>query len=61
MGRQVSNMEVPWGEAVQIGGVGFATVFALLVILAVVIWLTGLVRGKISTGKSETDSQKKGD
>jgi len=54
-------MEIPWGQAVQIGSVGFVTVFALLVILAVVIWLTGLVLGKISTGKSETASQKKGD
>jgi len=54
-------MEVPWGEAAQIGGVGFGTVFALLIILAIIIWLTGLVFGKTSTGKSETDSQKKGD
>jgi len=54
-------MEVPWGEALQVGGIGFGTVFALLIILAVVIWLTGLVLGKISAGKSETDSKKKGD
>ena len=54
-------MEIPWEQAVQIGGVGFATVFALLIILAIVIWLTGLVSGKISTGTSETDSKKKGD
>jgi len=54
-------MEVPWGQAVQIAGVGFGTVFALLIILAIIIWLTGLVLGKISAGKSETNSQKKGD
>jgi len=54
-------MEVPWAEALQVGGIGFGTVFALLIILAVVIWLTGLVLGKISAGKSETDSKKKGD
>lgn len=54
-------MEVPWGEAAQIGGIGFATVFALLVVLAIIIWLTGLVLGKISTGKSEAESKKKGD
>ena len=53
-------MEVPWGQAIQIGGVGFATVFALLVVLAIVIWLTGLVLSKINAGKSETDSKKKG-
>ena len=53
-------MEVPWAQAIQIGGVGFGTVFALLIILALVIWLTGLVLGKISAGKSEIDSEKKG-
>jgi len=54
-------MEVPWGQAAQIGGVGFGTVFALLIILAIIIWLTGLVLGKISASRSETNSQKKGD
>ena len=53
-------MGVPWAQAIQIGGVGFGTVFALLIILSLVIWLTGLVLGKISAGKSETDSEKKG-
>ena len=45
----------------QIGGVGFGMVFALLIILAIVVWLTGLVLGKIRVGKSETDGKKKGD
>ena len=54
-------MEVPWGEAAQIGGIGFGTVFALLIILAIIIWLTGLVIAKTTAGKGETDSQKKGD
>ena len=54
-------MEVPWAQAIQIGGVGFGTVFALLIILALVIWLTGLVLGKISMRKSETDDKKRGD
>ncbi len=54
-------MEVPWGQAVQVGGVGFGMVFALLIILAIVIWLTGLVVSKISAGKAEADTGKKGD
>lgn len=54
-------MEVPWGEAAQIGGIGFGTVFALLIILAIIIWLTGLVVAKTTASKGETDSQKKGD
>jgi len=54
-------MGVPWGQAVQVGGVGFGMVFLLLVILAVVIWLTGLVLAKMSVGKSQADTKKKGD
>ena len=54
-------MGVPWGQAVQVGGVGFGMVFALLIILAVVIWLTGLAFGKVSSDKGETGNKKKGD
>ena len=54
-------MAIPWGQAVQVGSVGFGMVFALLIIIAVIIWLTGLVLGKISLGKSEADINKKGD
>ena len=54
-------MEVPWGQAVQVGGVGFGMVFALLVMLAIIIWLTGLVLSKISVDKGEADTKKKGD
>ena len=52
-------MEIPWGQAGQVGGVGFGMVFLLLVILAVVVWLVGLVLNKIGTGKVEKN--KKGD
>ncbi len=54
-------MAVPWGQALQVGGVGFGMVFALLIILAVVIKLTGLVVSKISAAKSETGDEEKGD
>ena len=53
-------MEVPWGQALQVGGTGFGMVFTLLIILAIVIWSTGLVFGKISTGKVGTDDKNKG-
>ncbi len=53
-------MGVDWGFAGQVGGMGFGMVFALLVILAVVIWLTGIVVNKTSTSKNETDKTKKG-
>ena len=50
-----------WGQAGQIGGIGFGLVFAVLIILALAIWLTGLVLGKIGTGKAEASDKKKGD
>jgi len=53
-------MGVDWGFAGQVGGVGFGMVFALLIILAVVIWLTGLVVTKTSTGKAGTGDKKEG-
>ena len=53
-------MEVPWAQAVQIGVVGFSMVFLLLITLGVVMWLTGLVFGKIGTGEAEGADKKKG-
>ena len=35
-------MEIDWSFAWKIGGVGFGMVFALLIVLAVVVRLTGL-------------------
>ena len=54
-------MAVDWSFAGQIGGIGFGFVFAVLIILALAIWLTGLVLSKIGTGKAEADDKKKGD
>ena len=53
-------MSIDWGFAGQVGGVGFGMVFALLVILAIVIWLTGLLDNKINADKNKTDNTKKG-
>ncbi len=54
-------MEVPWAQAVQIGVVGFSMVFLLLIMLGVVMWLTGLVLGKIGISEVEAADKKKGD
>jgi len=54
-------MEVDWGFAGQIGGFGFGLVFLVLIVLALAIWLVGLVLGKISTSKGGTNDTKKGD
>ena len=51
---------VDWGQAWQIGGIGFGFVFMILIILAIAIWLTGLVLNRISTGENETGEKKKG-
>ena len=54
-------MTVDWGFAGQVGGVGFGIVFAVLIILAVAIWLTGLVIRRIGADKKEeTSNNKKG-
>ncbi len=52
---------VDWGQAWQIGGVGFGVVFAILIILAIVIWLVGLVLSKISVSADEIKDKKEGD
>jgi len=54
-------MAVDWGFAGQVGGIGFGVVFVVLIILALAIWLTGLVLSKIGTDKAEASNKKKGD
>ena len=53
-------MGVDWALAGIVGGVGFGMVFGLLIILAICIWLTGLVVNKTSTVRDKTDDAKKG-
>jgi len=51
-------MGIDWSFAGQIGGVGFGMVFLLLIILALVIWMTGLVISKMSVDKNGADDRK---
>ena len=55
-------MEINWGEAWQIGGIGFGMVFVVLAILAVAIWLIGLVIRKIDSrhGGGAVEDKKEG-
>ena len=53
-------MAIDWSLAGQIGGVGFGYVFGLLLLLAIVIWLTGLIIKKFSASKDESGETKKG-
>ncbi len=55
-------MAVDWGFAGQIGGFGFALVFVVLIVLALAIWLVGMIINKIATRKKDEESdEKKGD
>jgi Na+-transporting methylmalonyl-CoA/oxaloacetate decarboxylase gamma subunit len=47
-------MAIDWGFAGQVGGIGFGMVFALLIILAAVIWLTG----RLANRPGKTDDKK---
>ncbi len=46
-------LAVDWAEAFKIGGVGFGLVFAVLIILAVALWVTGIIFKKLDSGKKE--------
>ena len=53
-------MAIDWGFAGQVGGAGFGTVFALLIILAIVIWLTGRLVNRTRSTEEKTDDNQKG-
>jgi Na+-transporting methylmalonyl-CoA/oxaloacetate decarboxylase gamma subunit len=54
-------MGVDWGLAGQIGGLGFTLVFVVLLVLALAVWLVGLIIGKATASKGETGNKKKGE
>ena len=51
---------IDWSLARQVGGVGFGLVFGVLTILTVIIWLFGVIAGRMNTGNSETGDKQKG-
>ena len=53
-------MAVDWAQAWQIGGIGFGLVFTVLVILALVMWLTGILLRKIGAGRDEAGDKNRG-
>ena len=48
-------MSANWGEALQIAGKGFGTVFLILIILAVVTWLLGLIFQRIKANRQKAE------
>lgn len=53
-------MAIDWGFAGQVGGAGFGVVFVLLIILAIVIWLTGKLFKRGGSAEEENDDNQKG-
>jgi Na+-transporting methylmalonyl-CoA/oxaloacetate decarboxylase gamma subunit len=47
-----------WTEAFRVGGFGFLTVFAVLVILAVAIWIQSIIVYKIIHRKDKEKQDK---
>ena len=54
-------MELDWGYAGQVGGIGFGVVFLLLIILMVVVMLTGTILKKIEARKNQPAGEEKGE
>ena len=54
-------MEVDWGYAGQIGGIGFGMVFLLLVILMAVVILVGTIVKKVEASKNQPNGGEKGE
>ena len=49
---------IDWGQAWQIGGIGFGMVFAVLAILAVAIWLIGLLMRRLEARNNDAATGK---
>jgi Na+-transporting methylmalonyl-CoA/oxaloacetate decarboxylase gamma subunit len=49
----MASMTTIWGEASLVAGIGFGTVFLVLIILAVITWLIGLIFQRIKRGQEK--------
>ncbi len=59
MVAKLSTDSLDWGEAWQVAGVGFGIVFLVLIILAVAIWVTGIIVNKMETRNTIKEEEKK--
>jgi Na+-transporting methylmalonyl-CoA/oxaloacetate decarboxylase gamma subunit len=50
-------MEVDWGRALEIGGFGFGLVFSVLTLLALTMWLSGVVIRKMGIDKEKGNGE----
>ncbi|MDP2744062.1 MAG: OadG family transporter subunit [Dehalococcoidia bacterium] len=46
-----------WGQAGFIGGVGFGTVLVVLIVLALVVWLAGIIINRTHRGGEKPESK----
>ena len=56
---KLSKDSSDWGDAWQMAGVGFGVVFLVLIILAVAIWITGIVIKKIEDRDKAKEAEEK--
>ncbi|MFC1951143.1 OadG family protein [Chloroflexota bacterium] len=56
---KLSKDSLDWGDAWQVAGVGFGVVFLVLVILAVAIWVTGVIVKKLETRNATKETEQK--
>ena len=52
-------MAINWGEAAEIAGKSFGTVFLMLIILAIVTWLVGFIFQRIKKRGEEAKATAK--
>lgn len=52
----MASMTGIWGEAGLVAGIGFGTVFLVLIILAVITWLIGLIFQRIKRGQEKAEA-----
>lgn len=48
-----------WGDAWRVAGVGFGIVFVVLIILAVAIWVTGIIVKKMEARNAAKEAEQK--
>jgi Na+-transporting methylmalonyl-CoA/oxaloacetate decarboxylase gamma subunit len=48
-----------WGDAWQVAGIGFGVVFLVLIILAVAIWITGIIVKKLEDRNKAKETEEK--
>ncbi|MCK5431067.1 MAG: OadG family protein [Anaerolineales bacterium] len=55
---KISSDSTSWSDAWRVAGVGFGVVFLVLIILAVAIWVTGVVVKKLEIREKNKEAKK---